>query len=257
MGNSSSRPNTPGANNSPQNGSPNSAPKRKPPKRKESIGGLTNKGVAAAPTASLESALGRSSQPSAQGDASSSRGRAQTLPTHSKNEHVNLDGKSTASSISASRSKSPRPPLNVDTSSAGPSELEPVTRSVSSNQSITSDSPTPFYGPHSQFGRAPRLPLPIEEEVLSPGSPAPGSPVLGPTDSEDKAEYKDVPRTRSVTSAITIDEDDDVDDDEIYRADEVKGPLVDTLIEWKEGGDKVYVTGTFCAWAKKSRLHRK
>lgn len=92
--------------------------------------------------------------------------------------------------------------------------------------------------------------------MLSPGSPAPGSPVLEPTAAEDKAGDKGVHRSRSTISATTLDDDGD-DDDEIYRADEVKGPLVDTLIEWKEGGDKVYVTGTFCDWAKKSRLHRK
>jgi hypothetical protein len=29
------------------------------------------------------------------------------------------------------------------------------------------------------------------------------------------------------------------------------------LLEWREGGEKVYVTGTFAGWGKKIRLHHK
>ena len=105
--------------------------------------------------------------------------------------------------------------------------------------------------------RPPRLPLPIEEEVHTPGSP-----IIAPADISIDAEApildidpldNDVlPRRSSALSNTTIDEE---DADEL-RVDKT-GPTVPTLLEWKRGGEKVYVTGTIFQWNKKHRLHRK
>lgn len=227
------------------------APTRRAPKRRESIGGLSSKGAALPPTASLESATAQPSQSRSSG--SQSRGRSQTQPVIQTASSDALDDTGTPN-----RSRSPQPPLNVDTSIPAPPDLEPLARTTSSGLSGPSDSPVPIYAPFSQFGRPPRLPLPIEEEPHAPGSPAPGSPLLLATGNldDDVIDQESLDRTRSVLSATTMDDDED-DEDAFYRADEVQGPLVDTLLEWKEGGEKVYVTGTFCGWAKKSRLHKK
>lgn len=68
----------------------------------------------------------------------------------------------------------------------------------------------------------------------------------------------DIPigKSRSVLSSTTVDEEDEIDEDTIYKAADIDGPVVDTLIEWKEGGNDVFVTGTFCNWNKKSRLYK-
>jgi hypothetical protein len=102
--------------------------------------------------------------------------------------------------------------------------------------------------------RPPRLPLPIEEEVHTPGSPiiAPAdvdavAPVL---DLENLENNDTLPRRSSALSNTTIDEE----DAEELRVDKTKAS-VPTPFEWKEGGEKVYVTGTIFQWNKKHRLH--
>lgn len=258
MGNSTSRPNTPGDGNSPHNDSPTYAAKRKTPRRKESLGGLSGKGSAVLPEAKYKSGSGQFSRSPSRTASSSLRGRSQTLPTHEKSEDgATLRETSKTGSASASRSKSPRPPLNVDTSSPAPADANPLSRTASSNQSAASDSPTPFYAPHSQFGRAPRLPLPIYEEEMGPPSPVAGSPTASEFVGDGKGGDEDVPRNLSVLSTGTVDDEESIEDDVHYRGEEVSGPLKPTIIEWKGHGEKIYVTGTFCGWAKKVRLHRK
>ena len=97
--------------------------------------------------------------------------------------------------------------------------------------------------------RPPRLPLPIEEEVHTPGSPIlaaeEGLPDLDLGDSSDS-----MTRKGSALSATTVDED---DADEL-RVDKTR-PVVPTRLEWKRGGSKVYVTGTIFQWNRKQRLH--
>lgn len=105
----------------------------------------------------------------------------------------------------------------------------------------------------SYITRPPRLPLPIEEEVHTPGSP-----IIAPTDVEIDAPILDVDpldgetlATRNSTlSNTTIDEE----DAEELRVDKAKA-TVPTTFEWLRGGDKVYVTGTIFQWNKKHRLH--
>ncbi|KAM4056049.1 5'-AMP-activated protein kinase beta subunit, interaction domain-containing protein [Hirsutella rhossiliensis] len=96
----------------------------------------------------------------------------------------------------------------------------------------------------------PRLPLPIEEEVHTPGSP-----ILAPDeafgDVELGAESSDgLTRKSSALSANTVDDE----ESEELRVDKTR-PVVPTRLEWKRGGDKIYVTGTIFQWNRKQRLH--
>lgn len=107
------------------------------------------------------------------------------------------------------------------------------------------------------YSRPPRLPLPIEEEVYTPGSPV-ITPQDVPTPVEPIGKDRDLDksgRQTSMLSSTTADED-ELPDDVVFQ-DSAGQPLVPTLIEWRQGGDKVYVTGTFVDWDKKVRLHRK
>jgi hypothetical protein len=119
----------------------------------------------------------------------------------------------------------------------------------------------PSYAPpSSQFSRPPRLPLPIQEELHTPGSPIVGpvaglAPIEGldpaPIDTPEAAES--IPRRGSVMSSTTADEE---EEDPSGLIQEGGLPAVSTIIEWREKGEKVYVTGTFAAWDKKYRLYR-
>lgn len=99
--------------------------------------------------------------------------------------------------------------------------------------------------------RPPRLPLPIDEEVHTPGSP-----ILAPEQDQTLPEVEPVDspevitRKSSALSATTVDEE---DNDEL-RVDKTR-PTVPTKLEWLRGGEKVYVTGTIFQWNRKQRLH--
>lgn len=104
----------------------------------------------------------------------------------------------------------------------------------------------------SFIGRPPRMPLPIEEEVHTPGSPitAPadvGEPVVSLDLSGGDG---DIARKSSNLSTTTVDED----DAEELRVDKTR-PTVPTRLEWLRGGERVYVTGTIFQWNRKQRLH--
>jgi hypothetical protein len=105
--------------------------------------------------------------------------------------------------------------------------------------------------PSSHFSRPPRLPLPIEEEVHTPGSP-----IISPTDLASPIDHGEVegalPRRTSMLSSTTAD-DDDLGDE--FKVPTPGRPTVPTLIEWEGAGDRVYVTGTFAGWNRKYRLH--
>lgn len=112
----------------------------------------------------------------------------------------------------------------------------------------------PNYIPHSNLNFPPRLPLPIEEEVHTPGSP-----IITPADLSSALHYEDVegalPRQTSIVSNITIDDDELCDELQPYPFEGSKR-TVPTLVQWKQGGDKVYVTGTFTSWSRKFRMTR-
>jgi hypothetical protein len=103
----------------------------------------------------------------------------------------------------------------------------------------------------SYLTRPPRLPLPIEEEVHTPGSP-----ILAPAEIADVLEQDvealdsdGMTRKSSALSSTSLDEE---DADELYVDKNL--PSVPTRIEWIHGGEKVYVTGTIFQWNKKQRL---
>jgi hypothetical protein len=97
------------------------------------------------------------------------------------------------------------------------------------------------------MARPPRLPLPIEEEIHTPGSP-----IFAPTDTAADVpaldDHGSLPRRTSGLSNAT-----DEDDSEELRVDKTR-PTVPTKVEWHHGGQKVYVTGTPFQWSRKQRL---
>ena len=101
------------------------------------------------------------------------------------------------------------------------------------------------------MSRPPRLPLPIEEEIHTPGSPiiAPAD-VSEPIGTVPSAEDQTVLTRRESGLSNATDED----DSEELRVDKTR-PTVPTRIERLHGGHKVYVTGTPFQWSRKQRLH--
>ena len=118
--------------------------------------------------------------------------------------------------------------------------------SQSDSQLIPNNSMTEMF-----TSRPPRLPLPIEEEVHTPGSP-----ILAPTEGEglpdvDPNESSDaLTRKSSALSAGTAEDE----ETEELRVDKTR-PVVPVKLEWLRGGEKVYVTGTIFQWNRKQRLH--
>ena len=111
------------------------------------------------------------------------------------------------------------------------------------------------YIPHSNLNFPPRLPLPIEEEIHTPGSPifrpAGISSALNDEDIEES-----IPRQSSVVSSTTIDDDDDIGDElQPFSLNDTRRTVA-TVVQWKQSGDKVYVTGTFTSWSRKFRMTR-
>lgn len=91
----------------------------------------------------------------------------------------------------------------------------------------------------------------------------PGSPILASQDitsplDENDLESGIIPRKSSVLSSTTVDDDEDMENNDAFPPDasrslQVKIP---TRMEWNGPGEKVFVTGTFCNWEKKMKLHR-
>ena len=113
--------------------------------------------------------------------------------------------------------------------------------------------------------RPPRLPLPIADTHVAP---IPESPTLGPiqTENEDVSfieEYDPISphesrlRRKDSMLSYTTQDDEEVGELQPYAVDNNGGKLVPVYIEWKHGGEKVYVTGTFARWEAKYKLHKK
>lgn len=111
----------------------------------------------------------------------------------------------------------------------------------------------PNYIPHSNLNFPPRLPLPIVEELHTPGSPIITSAVIESGLNDDGDEI--LPRQNSGVSSTTLDDDEIGDELRPYSIEDSRR-TVPTLITWRQGGDKVYVTGTFTSWNKKFRMNR-
>lgn len=113
----------------------------------------------------------------------------------------------------------------------------------------------PNYIPHSNLNFPPRLPLPIEEEVHAPGSPVIPSQGFSSSLNDEDVDGP-IPRQSSAISNTTIDDDTLGDELQPYPYEAPPKGLVPTLLEWKQGGDRVYVTGTFTGWSRKYRMNR-
>jgi hypothetical protein len=137
---------------------------------------------------------------------------------------------------------SSREDARTDVQDGGASSIDPA------------DASQDYLIPSSQFSRPPRLPLPIEEEVHTPGSP-----IISPQENLWSPLYEGevegtLPRRSSMLSTTTAD---DEDLGEEFKGPSTGRPTVPTLIEWEGPGERVYVTGTFAGWNRKYRLHRK
>ena len=113
----------------------------------------------------------------------------------------------------------------------------------------------PNFIPHSNLNFPPRLPLPIEEELHTPGSP-----ILTGQGGLTSALHQDdvdgaLPRQSSAISNTTI-EDDELGNELLQTQHEPVEGYVPTWVYWRQGGEKVYVTGTFAQWSTKIRMHR-
>ncbi|KAI9797511.1 MAG: hypothetical protein M1833_005422 [Piccolia ochrophora] len=254
MGNNPSRPRAPSPSSTTSPASAASTtPTRREPRRRESIQTLpSGKATAAPPSASLESATAHSTSqhrlPSTH-----SRPRSRTIesaqPTEQAGDVKMGNEQSQQQDSTEPVIIKPSRPVNVPTASDGGVKQE---RSPIEPSAPPSDL---HHIPPSQTQRPPRLPLPIGEEVLSPGSP-----IISPADVASALDHDSIagviPRRNSVLSSTTIDDDELGDEDHAYTVEGEVRKTIPTVIEWKQGGDKVYVTGTFAGWNKKYRLHR-
>ncbi|GIZ47174.1 hypothetical protein CKM354_001027300 [Cercospora kikuchii] len=175
--------------------------------------------------------------------------------------------------IHASPPRPPTPPSQPQeatpapvTESPEPTESQPVdvppANHVGGEDAIPDDyiptgySASPYGLPPANYSRPPRLPLPIEEEVHTPGSP-----IITPQDitaiKDDDIEEGAIPRIASVRSSTTVD-DDDVGDNDAYDTSGLNNGSVKVSYKfaWNGSGEKVFVTGTFCNWDKKIKVPR-
>lgn len=221
---------------------------RREPRRRESIPALTSKTVAASPSLDTTSASGQAIFPSTY---SPSQPRSTPAPGHARTRS-NTSNTPKAESPSVPRRhkslKSPSPPAEPHLSPAS----RPVDVPQSQRQFRPSSSPSEAYHlPPASYSRPPRLPLPIEQEDHTPGSP-----IISPASPDDGPDGDEIPRRSSVVSS-TMDDDEEPEGFEGYATD-AQGPKVPTLIEWRNASssDRIYVTGTFTNWERKFRLHK-
>jgi hypothetical protein len=101
--------------------------------------------------------------------------------------------------------------------------------------------------------RPPRLPLPIEEEIHTPGSP-----IIAPADASasllniEALDDDVLPRRSSALSSTTAEDDEDTEE---LPVDKTKA-VVPIEFVWRGEGEKIYVTGTIFQWSRKSKLLR-
>ena len=138
-------------------------------------------------------------------------------------------------------------PVHAPAAPDTPSEKSPYSASQSDQSGLTAD----IMSYH--LTRPPRLPLPIEEEVHTPGSP-----ILGPASSQGPVPEFDPLHgsgseglTRPLSALSNTTEDDEGDELPIDRT----KPVVPTEFHWFGPAEKVYVTGTIFQWSRKSKLY--
>jgi hypothetical protein len=272
---SSSSPSATSSSHAPHHGGANHGPSRNlrpathrtQPRRKDSIHTLSAT-VSAKPSASLESATAELQSTSASArDRLRSQGICQQPPVEATTPRLrpadsqipDKMGVKESKIADDGRSRSPSGPTSPKLIEKNSSEPAHAAMADNSSLSATTESlplPDEYALPPSVYlSRPPRLPLPIEEEVYTPGSPViPPQDLTSPIEPiDDEAELT---KKTSMLSTTTGD-DEEIGDDAYFFQDSSGQPLVPTLIEWRQGGDKVYLTGTFVEWDKKVRLHRK
>ena len=233
-------------------------PARRQPRRQESINALSSvKATAAPPSESHASAIAHPSTSSHFGPSGSSRQRSPSTTTLDPADRQapddsmgNESSRPRYEPVSPSRSTTPAKLVPI------PGSADNIVEHESSSIEPAAPSQDRNHIPPSQIQRPPRLPLPIEEEVYTPGSPIISTADVTSALNQESLEAG-LPRISSLLSSTTAD-DDDVDELQPFGIDPASvKKTVPTLIEWKQPGEKVYVTGTFAGWNKKFRLQKK
>lgn len=150
---------------------------------------------------------------------------------------------------STSRKEDAAPATSSGPVSVPASSQQARRRRPDSNPDATMASGDPAYVPVTNLNFPPRLPLPIQEEAYTPGSPIITPDDLSAALLEDTESAE--PLQTSFLSRTTL------DDEEVDLDPSAKGKTVPTTIQWTHGGNKVYITGTFANWSKKYRMHRR
>lgn len=157
------------------------------------------------------------------------------------------------SELSGKKYKEKGPPSEQSTPVTVPDTRQQRQRGPDSQFEPSGPPRDPNYIPHSNLNFPPRLPLPIVEELHTPGSPIITSAVIESELHDDGEEI--LPRQNSGISSTTLDDDEIGDELRPYSIEDSRR-TVPTLITWRQGGDKVYVTGTFTSWNRKFRMNR-
>lgn len=150
------------------------------------------------------------------------------------------------------------PSIPMDVPGCTSTRRAPDSAPGSAASKSTPPASTPQYTPMSGLQRPPRLPLAIADEVKAPDSP-PLEP-LGTADEEVSIfddDEADLPRKSSTLSSATMEDEDVGNELQPYAVDTGGVNVVPTRIDWRGGGERVYVTGTFAHWDKKFRLHKR
>lgn len=113
----------------------------------------------------------------------------------------------------------------------------------------------PNFVPHSNLNFPPRMPLPIEEEFHAPYSPTIAAQEFSSSLHEEDVDGA-IPRQSSVISSTTLEEEELGNELQPYPYEAPPQGLVPTRLQWTQGGDRVYVTGTFAGWNRKFRMSR-
>lgn len=113
----------------------------------------------------------------------------------------------------------------------------------------------PNFVPHSNLNFPPRMPLPIEEEFHAPYSPTIAAQEFSSSLHEEDFDGA-IPRQSSVISSTTLEEEELGNELQPYPYEAPPQGLVPTRLQWTQGGDRVYVTGTFAGWNRKFRMNR-
>lgn len=113
----------------------------------------------------------------------------------------------------------------------------------------------PNFVPHSNLNFPPRMPLPIEEEFHAPYSPTITAQEFSSSLHEEDFDGA-IPRQSSVISSTTLEDEELVSELQPYPYEAPPQGLVPTRLQWTQGGDRVYVTGTFAGWNRKFRMSR-